>query len=290
MQVSDTSGAHAVGTVSINVQPAPLQITSGATLPAGVAGVDYQPQILSATGGTPPYTFTLKGSLPQGLTLSNGQIAGTPDSTVAGNFSFSLVATDSSPQPLSTTLAASVTINPRATDLVLSSAVLPFSLATGASAAPPPDAVYISSSDVTQVLTFNSSSSVPWLTVGGSSVTPGAIAIALNGAALALTAAGSPYSGTVTVTCTSDVCAGKAQSIAVSLAVTTPPPQLSLGSPLLSFTALTSNPQSSVASLSIINAGGGSLAIQSVTAADPWISVGATPATIAPGPGADRSL
>jgi hypothetical protein len=50
---------------------------------------------LAATGGTPPYTWTiLSGSLPPGLTLSSsGVISGTP--TGAGTYSFTVKVTDS---------------------------------------------------------------------------------------------------------------------------------------------------------------------------------------------------
>lgn len=52
-------------------------------------------QSFSATGGTGPYTYAVTaGALPTGLTLSSaGLLSGTP--TVAGNFSFTVTATDS---------------------------------------------------------------------------------------------------------------------------------------------------------------------------------------------------
>lgn len=56
----------------------------------------YQPysQTLTASGGFPPYTFTLsQGNLPTGMTLApNGQLTGTP--TASGGFTFTLAATD----------------------------------------------------------------------------------------------------------------------------------------------------------------------------------------------------
>ena len=63
------------------------------TLPNGAVGVPYE-QILHAVGGHFPYTFTVSmGSLPDGLTLaSNGLLSGTP--TTAGNFTFTITATD----------------------------------------------------------------------------------------------------------------------------------------------------------------------------------------------------
>jgi hypothetical protein len=66
-------------------------LTSGG-LPAGIVGTDYSAQLVTA-GGTDPVTFTLVGSLPDGLSLSStGAITGTP--TADGDFSFSVKFTD----------------------------------------------------------------------------------------------------------------------------------------------------------------------------------------------------
>lgn len=74
----------------------PLTITT-TSLPAAAPGSTYSQQ-LTATGGIPPYTWSLTGTLPPGLTLSPaGLISGTVTSTDAGNtYSFSAVVTDSS--------------------------------------------------------------------------------------------------------------------------------------------------------------------------------------------------
>ena len=85
----------ATGNLSITVA-APLTITT-TSLPATSAGASYSQQ-LAATGGIPPYTWSLTGTLPAGLTLSSaGLISGTVAAGDAGNtYSFSVVVTDSS--------------------------------------------------------------------------------------------------------------------------------------------------------------------------------------------------
>jgi uncharacterized repeat protein (TIGR01451 family) len=62
------------------------------TLPAAVSGSAYS-QTLTAIGGTAPYTFTLTGSLPIGMSLSSaGVLSGTPSQT--GSFPITVTAKD----------------------------------------------------------------------------------------------------------------------------------------------------------------------------------------------------
>ena len=288
VQVTDGHGAIAVGSVTLNVLPAPLQITNSATFPAGIAGSDYPAQQLTASGGVPPYTFSINGSLPGGLALSGSQIAGTPQS--AGTYNFTVKATDSATPPSSGLLGVTLNVRPQSADLVLASSSLSFSITAGTSSPPSANTVGVASSVVSQNISFSTAVSVSWLTVSGGSSTPGVVSVAPNNAALSLTAAGSPYSGTVTVTCNSGTCAGTSQSIAVSLTVTSPPALLSLGTSLLSFASLTSNPQTQTASLPVSNAGGGQLQITSATSDSPWLTVSAPPATVAPGPGVSLTV
>jgi hypothetical protein len=72
----------------------PLEITT-TQLPSAQVGASYAAS-LSASGGTPPYSWTISsGSLPPGLSLSaSGGIAGVPESL--GTYSFDATVTDSS--------------------------------------------------------------------------------------------------------------------------------------------------------------------------------------------------
>jgi len=95
--VTDSSTPALTGTanLSITISGGPLTITSPATLPGGIQNVPYSYQ-LTATGGTPPYTWSLQtGSiLPAGLALSSaGVISGTP--TAPATYSFTIAAADS---------------------------------------------------------------------------------------------------------------------------------------------------------------------------------------------------
>lgn len=80
--------------LTIVIVPAPLLITSAGELTEGAPGAAYAHQ-LAATGGTPPYTWSLPAgsSLPQGLSLSSaGLISGSPTQT--GAFNFTVKVTD----------------------------------------------------------------------------------------------------------------------------------------------------------------------------------------------------
>ena len=69
----------------------PIITVSPATVPTVVAGSPYS-QTFSASGGTGPYTFTLYGTLPPGLTFSGDTLSGTP--TVTGAYPFTITAVD----------------------------------------------------------------------------------------------------------------------------------------------------------------------------------------------------
>jgi hypothetical protein len=92
-QVQDAQPVSATRTFSIIILAA-VKIATTSSLPSGTVGSTYSQQ-LTATGGTPPYTWTASnGSLPPGLNVdpSSGLLWGTP--TGAGTFSFAVTATD----------------------------------------------------------------------------------------------------------------------------------------------------------------------------------------------------
>lgn len=99
---------YTVSQSGTNTSGSGLAITTS-SLPSGTVNVAYS-ATLSATGGQPPYTWSITGSLPSGLTLnsSTGVISGTP--TAAATDNFSAMVTDST--GASATQNFSITINP----------------------------------------------------------------------------------------------------------------------------------------------------------------------------------
>jgi hypothetical protein len=78
VRVLDSTGRTTVQPCGITVAPSPLTITGSCPLPKARVGVPYSSPF-TAGGGTAPYTFSLTGALPAGLTLNpNGSVTGTP--------------------------------------------------------------------------------------------------------------------------------------------------------------------------------------------------------------------
>ena len=108
VEVTDTETLHATASFSVTII-ASLVITTTSPLPAGTVSAPYN-RALTATGGVPPYTWSLTaGSLPAGLALnsSSGLISGTP--TASGTTSFTAEVTDSAGTTATAPLA--ITIN-----------------------------------------------------------------------------------------------------------------------------------------------------------------------------------
>ena len=82
IKVTDAKGAVGMG-CTIIINPPPLVVTCSA-INMGTVGVPFNSPVMTVTGGTPPYTFSVgSGTLPAGLTLntSTGAISGTPTTT-----------------------------------------------------------------------------------------------------------------------------------------------------------------------------------------------------------------
>jgi uncharacterized protein (TIGR03437 family) len=282
-QVTDTAGASVSAAFSLSIAPAGLTITTGSTLPNGIVGTPYPSQIITASGGTPPYTFQATG-LPPGLGFAGGQISTSPSPAMSGVYTVSITATDSSaPTPLTATAPFSISISPAHTDLVLSQTAVSFALNAGATSSSEVATVNVSSNSGSQ-LNYSVTSSAPWLDVAGvSGTTFGTIYFTLDPSVFPAQVANPVAS--VLVTCAApSPCAGNSQTIIVTLNVLAAPPQLSVNTNLLSYSTQTSNLVPLSQSLGLQNTGGGTIAVNSVTAADSFVTIAGVPATIPAGP------
>src|SRR6185295_7362462 len=89
VQVTDANTNTTTKSLTLGIVPAPSITT--ASLDDGYVGVAYSISV-QAQDGNPPYTFSLTGALPNGLSLngSTGQISGTPSSAAAANVTVTL--------------------------------------------------------------------------------------------------------------------------------------------------------------------------------------------------------
>jgi len=98
---------------------------STSSLPSGVVGSAYAGTTLAASGGTPPYTWSItSGTLPAGLSMtSGGVISGTP--TAAGTSSITVEVTDAASNTATKTLSITVSAASSGSLTIMSPSVLP---------------------------------------------------------------------------------------------------------------------------------------------------------------------
>ncbi len=121
---SGSPAQTASGGESITVNAAPSKLTITTTgLAAGKNGTSYSAS-LSASGGTPGYTWSIaSGSLPAGLTLSSaGVISGTP--TGSGTSTFTVGVQDSGSPAQTASVSESITVSAAPSTLTITSANL----------------------------------------------------------------------------------------------------------------------------------------------------------------------
>ena len=285
VSVTDASGGTASTAAGLSVKAAPLSISSQSPLSSGINTVEYPSIQLAATGGVAPYKWSLSsGALPTGMTFdAGGTVSGTP--TAVGSFTLGAAVADAAGNKATASFA--LTIRPLAADLILSAGNAAFSLTTGAAAVPSGQAVTVQSSVVAQQIGYSAqvSPAVPWLAVTNGTKTPDSISLAVTNAALSLPAG--DYSTSVKATCGTGSCAGNAQTVNVTLNITSPPPRLKVATDILSFSTTTQSLSRLTAPIALRNVGGGSLGVASVTCLAPWCTAGSPPAFITGGASAN---
>ncbi|HEY3135432.1 MAG TPA: putative Ig domain-containing protein [Blastocatellia bacterium] len=109
VQVTDALSRTAQQSITVTTSMPSLTITS-VSVPQAQVGSQFSYQ-LSATGGKPPYTWSVTGgALPGGLSLTaaTGMLSGTP--TAGGSFSFTVATTDAQPATTSKILSMTVAL------------------------------------------------------------------------------------------------------------------------------------------------------------------------------------
>jgi hypothetical protein len=116
VEVTDAPSQSATVAVTLLVSPAILAIATKNPAPA-TANAAYASS-LAASGGTPPYAWTLKtGTLPVGVTLaSNGALSGTPPA--GGSATFTVEVTDSGALAQTASASLSLTVSVAALSVV----------------------------------------------------------------------------------------------------------------------------------------------------------------------------
>jgi hypothetical protein len=266
LQATDMSGRIALAPVSLSVSV--LGITPNAA-PNGMVGAPYSASF-AASGGAPPYTFSLAvgSSFPPGLSLSSsGTIGGTPNTP--GFFNVVLVVTDSGGATATRVLPIAIDQSGQAQGISLAPDAIQLNYTL---TAPTPEPTPVSVGTTTGTLAFNAAvAGIPGLTLSAAS---GNATTSLN---LSLNTSGltaGTYAGVLAVA--APLSANGYQGVPVVLTVMNPP----ACTYDLSATGGTVPAGGGTGSFSMA---AGSLCAWSASTADSWITVNSG---AGPGPGA----
>ena len=180
--VASSSGAASV--IYTYVPPPPITLTCPAD--SGVVGARYS-SALVASGGVPPYTFSIiSGSLPPGPSLNGtGDLKGTP--TTAGTFNFTAQVVDSTGTAAGTTT----------TDCAITNTVPVVRYTRGQQPPPPPTGACASAAATVPYATYTFYAT-PSVTVMSPPAAPVAAAVVVNGVTVVYPPA-APVAATVVV-------------------------------------------------------------------------------------------
>ena len=118
IQATDAAGATDTRVFTVKISPAPLTINGGTANPSGPAGTPLNINF-GCAGGVVPYTYSVTGALPAGVTFANCILSGTP--TVPGVYLIHITLTDSTGVSVTKDVTITVTIAP----LTLAGGALP---------------------------------------------------------------------------------------------------------------------------------------------------------------------
>lgn len=253
---------------SITVNPLPT-ITTSSPLPNGPVNAPYSQQI-SATGGVPPYVFSMNDNPPEITITEAGVLQGTPPK--AGTYNFNVAVTDSVGGQ--TVSPFQVTFSPDVSQLQVTPQSLTFSASLNGGPPAPQAISIVPASGAASPVTFHvvvdngqTGSAVPgWITVTPAGNTaPSSLVVSANQGSMA---AGS-YPARIQVVDSN----GLPTDVAVTLNVTSPSQQLTVAPSTLNFTARNAAPGTQTEELAVANSGPGTVAFTaSVVGGSPWIT------------------
>ena len=278
--------------VTANFSAPNTLVITPTSLPAGLVGVIYPTTALNVTNGAGPYTWTRQGSLPPGMSFSGGGVlSGAPQQT--GSFTFTTQVSDSSTPPLTQKATYTIAVSQPTTLLSVSAQQLNFSYTPGAGSPPAQNIGVLSTPAATAVsVATTTSDGGTWLAAtflfSANSMTPGTISVSLNTSGLA---PGSTYNGQVNITAPNATPSSISVPVTVQVAAQQGPAlSVTPASPHAGQSFTLPQGGQSQGTVSVANAGGGTLSYTTVASSDSgWLSVSqggtgsvtpTTPATI----------